>query len=101
MASLIAKLANQYGGDYVDDKVALLRAAPNVNNPGAWLRRACEHNYRATSADDVAAIKANPDCPICHGTGRQTRMIGDTGQSMTYECDCVRRAGQKKKGDKK
>lgn len=91
LSTLIAEFANQYGREYVDDKVALLRVAANVNNPGAWLRRACEHNYRATSAADVASIKANPDCPICHGTGRQTRMIGDTGQSLTYECDCVRR----------
>ena len=96
LRSLIVSLAERYGDTYVADKVAQLRHQKNVKNPCGWLRRACEQDYHQSTPADSAAIQADPDCPICHGTGWQTRMIGDTGKSMTYECDCVRRAGHKK-----
>lgn len=83
--SLIAR----YGLEKFAKQLTNLSHAINVRNNEAWLHAALQRDFSPSLAANPPS--ADPNCPVCHGTGKVDYKVDGIDHIVPMECSCIKR----------
>jgi len=83
-----SKVIKDYQEDYCNAQLKYTNKAPR-KNPSTYLKGALKGDWAKFNIY-TKNKKGKPDCPNCNGTGRRTRIVGDSAEIVSYQCECIK-----------